>query len=451
MSPADRTPSFRRKVLFGAGAACWIFTSQVPVQLANPIFVGVLGLSPALVGMLLAGPRFWDALFDPFVGAWSDRTRTRWGRRRPFILAGAIGCFIALNLLWLMPRGMSTNFYAWYGLITLLGVYTSFAIFSVPYEAMGYELSADYHQRSRVQAVKALFASAAFLLVGWVLSLAQLPIFGDTLSGVRWVTFGASLVFVLGAGLLPALLIKEENTVAPAPPLEFAAFVSALRCRPFALLLGIKFLTGVGVTAVQGLGFYIINYHIFRHDLKATAALMGAIATASAALSFVAVPAVAWLSERLGKRAALGVCTVCLAASSVSTLVTYTPVWPWLALVSTLLFAPGQAAYEAILSSMIADSADWHRASTNRDQAATFAALKLFTVKVTQSALLLGGGLVIAWAGFHAESGAAQSPGVVVRMRYLYALVPAALALGSLLLVRVYPLDETKMRALRSA
>ncbi|MDZ4862711.1 MAG: MFS transporter, partial [Gemmatimonadota bacterium] len=94
-----------------------------------------LGMNPALVGLLGAIPRVTDALIDPLMGYISDNTRSRWGRRRPYIFAGAILCGITYVILWHLPPGRSESFYAWYFLGFSMLFYVAYTIFAAPWVA----------------------------------------------------------------------------------------------------------------------------------------------------------------------------------------------------------------------------------------------------------------------------------------------------------------------------
>lgn len=93
----------KTKVAFGLGAMVGNFTSNLTKELINPIYVVALGLSPALVGMAMVVFRLYDAINDPIMGWISDNTRSRWGRRRPWLALGAILCAFALPMMWLVP------------------------------------------------------------------------------------------------------------------------------------------------------------------------------------------------------------------------------------------------------------------------------------------------------------------------------------------------------------
>ena len=119
-----------------------------------------LGMNPALVGLLGALPRLTDAITDPLMGYISDNTRSRWGRRRPYIFCGAILVGIVFALLWQLPDNRSENYYFWYFLIGSFLFYLAYTVFVTPWVALGYELTPDYHERTRLMGFRISWVSS---------------------------------------------------------------------------------------------------------------------------------------------------------------------------------------------------------------------------------------------------------------------------------------------------
>ena len=139
--PEDRI-SLLHKLIYGLGAFVNNLLAAAIGGMAIILNLG-LGMNPALVGLLGALPRLTDALTDPLMGYISDNTRSRWGRRRPYIFVGAILAGVTFMLLWQLPLGHSENFYFWYFLIGSIIFYLGYTIFATPWVALGYELTPD--------------------------------------------------------------------------------------------------------------------------------------------------------------------------------------------------------------------------------------------------------------------------------------------------------------------
>jgi GPH family glycoside/pentoside/hexuronide:cation symporter len=126
-----------------------------------------LGMNPAVVGTLMALPRLTDALTDPLMGYISDHTRSRWGRRRPYIFVGAISAGLVFALLWQLPAGHGERFYFWYFLVGSVIFYLAYTVYATPWVALGYELTPDYNERTRLMGVSNFLGQFAWVAVPW--------------------------------------------------------------------------------------------------------------------------------------------------------------------------------------------------------------------------------------------------------------------------------------------
>src|SRR5262245_4209164 len=121
-----------------------------------------MGLSPWLAGIALAVGRAWDAVSDPVMGAISDRTRSGMGRRRPYIIFGSIPMALTYIAMWTPPLGWSQMNLFFYLMITDIAFNICVTIVTIPYTSLGAELTTDYHERTKVTAIRMLFYQ-----VGW--------------------------------------------------------------------------------------------------------------------------------------------------------------------------------------------------------------------------------------------------------------------------------------------
>ena len=126
---AEDRISLRQKSAYAIGMLVNNLQAAAPPAMAVILNLG-LGMSPVLLGWIGAIPRAFDAISDPIVGYLSDRTRTRWGRRRPYIFAGAIAAGVIFALLWQLPAGKSENYYFWFFLIGSLVFYMAYTVFA---------------------------------------------------------------------------------------------------------------------------------------------------------------------------------------------------------------------------------------------------------------------------------------------------------------------------------
>ena len=147
-APEDRI-SLIHKVIYGFGA---FVNNLLAAAIGGMVIILNLGLgmNPALVGLLGALPRLTDAITDPLMGYISDNTRSRFGRRRPFIFNGAILVGLTFALMWQLPAGYSEMFYFWVFLGASILFFLTYTLYATPFVAFGYEMTADYHERTRL-------------------------------------------------------------------------------------------------------------------------------------------------------------------------------------------------------------------------------------------------------------------------------------------------------------
>ena len=191
-----------------------------------------LGISPIWVGVIGFIPRIFDAILDPIIGFSSDNARTRWGRRRPFIFFGAIFAGICYMLMFQLYKENSTTFNGWYFLIFQILFFAAFTCYSIPWIALGYEMTPDYHERTNLQSWSRVLAQIPWLISPWCWAIMynknwfSNPETGDPdpVLGARTVAIIIGVVIIVG-GILPAIFNKEHFANLPKPKKVTGDFV----------------------------------------------------------------------------------------------------------------------------------------------------------------------------------------------------------------------------------
>lgn len=441
------------KFIFGIGGAAENTMLNAVSNMANPVFNLGFGVSPALLGIATSIFRFWEAFTDPVMGLISDRTESRLGRRRPYIVFGAIFAGLFFALLWWCPRGMSEGFYfAWFTIVAIL-FYSAVTIFGVPYLAFGLELSPDYHERTRVMAYRTWFASLAGIGVQWLFWLTQRDCFEDTIEGMRFVGLGVGFL-IIATGVAPGFFLKERQLTASERSANRANLsvhnvFAVFRVRPFQFILIALAAAVLGLFTVQILGLYINVYYVFGGDQKAASMILGVQGTVYNLCCIASVPVISWVSSRIGKKATL---QIFLSVAVVATLlkwVLFTPENPWLQLIVTGLMAPGLAALWTLLASMMADATDIDELDKGVRREGSFAAMYGWTMKFGMALCFLATGFILKWTGFDVALGTSQSEGTIVAIRILYSVVPALGLLTAIVFIGKIPFNETTAREVR--
>ncbi|WP_200359377.1 MFS transporter [Pelagicoccus mobilis] len=451
--PAKGRVSNTEKLAYGAGAVAENAMQNAVTNMANPFFNVALNVAPGLLGTAAMIFRIWDAITDPIMGWISDRTESRSGRRRPYIITGAILGGILFALMWWCPMGMSPSFYfAWYMGISIL-FYTAFTVFGVPYVALGYELSPDYHERTRVMSFRTWFQSVAGFGIQWLFWLTQRDMFDGTVDGMRWVGIGFGAIIII-MGVIPGIFLKERKLTSQElktnrEKLGFKSVISVFKVKPFLYILGAMVTAITGMFLVIIFGFYINVYYVFGGDMPAASLVLGASGTAYHACCMASIPLVAWVSTKLGKKMALQIFIAAAMVGTISKLWLFTPENPWLQLITVFLLAPGFSALWTLLASMTADVTDWDELDNGTRREGAFGAFYGWTMKLGFALCFFISGFILEWTGFDAALGGDQSSATLNSMLLLYAWLPFLGLVGAMLFVWRYPITEAVAKEVR--
>ena len=474
-APEDRI-SFGRKVVYGLGA----FVNNLLAAASGGMIIVLnlgLGMNPALVGLLGALPRFTDALTDPLMGYISDNTTSRWGRRRPYIFSGAIAAGLIFALLWQLPRGQSETFYFVWFLVGSIIFYLAYTVFATPWVALGYELTPDYHERTRLMGVQNFIGQLAYVVSPWFLWIMTYEgFFEDQVAGAAGLAIIIG-VFVIGVGILPAIFLRERfkdiaeaeveehrHELEDAVPVAresalgalrrnmidfFKGFGTALSSRPFLKLCIATFLVFNGFMLISSFQFYVIIYYVFGGDQTRGAEYAGYAGTVQAIATFAVIILVTWLGTRLGKRGAF---FVAIGASIVGyglKWICYNPDVPWLVVLPAPLLAFGLGGLFTLMPSMVADVVDVDELSTHERREGMYGSIFWWVVKLGMAAALGLSGYLLNATGFDVALGGAQTERTIFLMRLCDAAIPMVTSAIAIWAIATFPITEEKAHEVR--
>ena len=439
-APEDRIP-FKHKLAYGVGA----FVNNLLAAASGGMMIVLnlgLGMNPALVGLLGALPRLTDALTDPMMGFISDRTRTRWGRRRPYIFWGAIAAGVLFALLWQLPEERSETFYFTYFLIGSVLFYMGYTVFATPWVALGYELTPDYHERTRLMGVQNFIGQLAYVVSPWFLWIMTYKgFFKNQIDGAAGLAIVIAVV-VIGFGVLPAILLRERlKAVADTEKDEslrestsgalvrnmvsfFKGFGITLSSGPFMKLCLATFLVFNGFILISSFQFYVIIYYVAGGDQNLGAEYAGYAGSVGAVSTFLVIIFVTWLGTRIGKRRAFFVSTGLSMIGYALKWVCYNPDIPILVVLPAPLLAFGLGGLFTLMPSMVADVVDVDELKTHQRREGMFGSIFWWVVKLGMSAALLGGGHLLNATGFDVELEGNQTDRAILLMRFFDVVVP---------------------------
>ena len=458
-APADRVPLFH-KVVYGIGG----FVNNTLAAASGGMLIVLnlgLGMNPALVGLLGSLPRLTDALTDPVMGHVSDRTRSRWGRRRPYLLLGAVAVGLVYMALWQFPDGRSEGFYYWWFLVGLIVFFMAYTVFATPWVALGYELTPDFHERTRLMGVQNWIAQFAYFISPWYLAfMYNERLFANEVEGARWLAIMVGAV-AIGLGILPAIFLRErvrapsaeasaKEPAARAVATFFKGVGRTVRVKPFLLLCLATFLIFNGFQLIASFQTYVLIYYVSGGDQALGAHWAGLSGTVGfVATILLVIPLVTWISTRVGKRRAFFISTWIAVAGYAMKWFCLTPELPWLSLAPAPFMAFSLGGLFTLMPSMVADVVDVDELETGERREGMFGSIFWWVVKLGLSLALAGGGFLLNWTGFDVELGGSQAGSALTAMRALDAFVPALLSAVAIWVVHRYPITEESASRVR--
>ena len=472
--------TLREKIAWGMGG----FSDQVATNGLNSLFVPIynigFGMSSVLIGWAVAIPRFIDTLSDPVMGNISDNSRSRFGRRRPFIFAGAFLMALGVGLSYMAsPYWGSTALFV-FAVATGIFFYLMYTIFSVPYNALGLELTSDYDERADVQKYRLILASVASFGIPWLYKIclstgefvrahiesgkpawygfllqpmAQMAA-DDSVKievlGIRYVAWALAIVVVITA-LPAALFTRERIKVHDQDQLHLLhSGKLALQNRSFRILCLMIFFVIAGMSFIGVLATYANIFYIFGGDKSSGATWNGFYGTAAGMASLAGTFAVPLLVRRFDKKTVLMSGMALAAVTIVCSWFLFHPGIPALQLILAVFVGAGMSAVWLLGGSFLADICDEDELLHGYRREGIFSAFYGFVIKLAFTGIAFTFGYVLAFIGYDAGSDS-MTPQALTRLRLFIALFPSACIVAAMIAFSRYGLSRTRVREIQVA
>ena len=454
---------FGDKVAFGIG------------MLANQMFPAVLGIFMVVLvqdlgfpgwmwGVLFFLPRIFDSITDPIMGFISDNTRSRWGRRRQYVFIGAIIMGVSFVIMWQLYRENGINYNFTYFLLWSFAFYLGLTIFSVPYVAMGYEMSEDFHERTSIMAGAQWIGQWAWVIAPWFwVIMYDKGWFESADVATRelaiWVGIGCMLF-----AMVPAIFLKSKSTLDEEDyaPMTFSniggslkeilkGFKEAFRSKPFVKLCIATFLIFNAFNTIAAFSFFIIVYYLFNGDAGAAGVwptLFGSIG--ALVTTFLVIPTVAWMSKQMGKKRAFVLSQAVSLLGYILLWFLFIPGKPYMFIYALPFFSFGIGSLFTLMMSMTADVIDLDELNTGQRREGIFGAIYWWMVKFGLAVAGLLSGAIMSLVGFNPDAGA-QPESAIIGLRAFYSGLPILGTLIAIFVMRTYDVTEERANEIRKA
>ncbi|TYB63236.1 MFS transporter [Nonomuraea sp. PA05] len=447
ITPAVGTASVPKGVRlgYGVGSFCTATFNGVPGLLLLFYMTNFLAVPPWLAGVVVSAPKVWDLIINPLVGRWSDRTVTRWGPRRPWLLAGACTLPIMFFLVFAGPplTGVPAALYVG---VCFLAAATAYALFEVPYKAMPGEMTNDYHERTSLLQWRMVFVGVATAISG-VLA----PAIATSEGGEGTLDSYRTMAVVISAILLLAMLgsffgtARAPMTGAPEPdPGGWREQFAAIKGNSaFLWLTVLACVQMFAVSMMLAAAPYFATYTLGSASATQTlfAALVGPI--------LLTMPLWVRVARRFDKRGAMLLAVLLFGGGTLAAMATplFGPVWAHLTI---LLVGVGYAGLQLMQFSMLADVIAVDAAETGKRRAGVLTGLWTAIESGFSAFGALIFGIILSIGGFipSEPSNPVQQPDSAVTAVLIgQTLIPALIIFASALITLKYRLTPPAVPA----
>jgi len=365
--------------------------------------------------------------------------------------------------MWQLSKADGVEYNFWYFFLWSLVFYLGLTIFSVPYVAMGYEMSDDFHERTNIMAIAQFIGQWAWVIAPlfWIIMYDE-SWFPSADIAVKELAIWVAIPCAICA-MVPAIFIKSNSTLdEDYEPLNssnignsvmkiFESFVAAFKIKEFRKLCGATFLIFNAFNTVAALTFFVIVYKLFNGDAGASGiwvsmfGCLGALGT-----TFIVIPAVAWMSKKLGKKKAFMLSQSISLVGYIMLYFLFIPGKPWMYIIALPFFSFGIGSLFTIMMSMTADVIDIDEINTGKRREGIFGAIYWWMVKVGYGIAGALSGVIITVVGFNSDLATTDQQAAVDGLHAFFCFFPMVGTILAMLIMRNYSITEERATEIRA-
>jgi GPH family glycoside/pentoside/hexuronide:cation symporter len=424
-----------RKWMYGSGDLGFSLTSTIIAAYFLFFLTGVVGIRAGVASIAILIGKTWDYINDPLFGYISDHTRTRWGRRRPFLLFGPIPYAIIFALMWWRPPLQGEVALVIYYAVVYVFYDAAATLIYMPYFALTPELTSDYDERTSLVSLRAFFSIFGSLLA---FSLPEIIVQGFTPDHAANVLQMGLIFAVISA--IPMYIVffgtrERPEFMAQEQPGLWQSIKDSVQNRPFIFGTVIYLFTWATVDILQTVLIFFITYVVMRES--DTTVIMATIFI----VAILALPLWIWVSRHMNKRLAY-IIGMLFFTAVLMVLINLTPATPLSVILGLCVLAGiGVSAAHVIPWAIIPDAIEVGELKTGSRHEGTFYSLISLAQKVASSIAIPGAGLLLELSGYIPNS--TQQPASAVQgIRLLTGPIPAVMMFIGIIFALLYPLGR---------
>jgi len=451
-----------KKIAFGVGMlANQMFPAALGVFMV--VLLAGFGFDPWMVGFLTFAPRLFDFIIDPIMGFITDNTRSKWGRRRHYVFIGALIMGISFLAMWQIFKENGVYFNFFYFLGFKLCLYLGLTIFSVPFVAMGYEMSDDFHERTQIMAISQWIGQWAWVIVPWFwIIMYNQDLFVNPEVATRTLAIWVGIPCMICA-MVPAFFITSKSTLNETSFKSISIsniggifkdliheFKEAFKIADFRKLCFSTFFTFNAFNTVAQFTFFIIVYYLFNGS-KEDGGIWAAIFGSGGALvtTFLVIPIVVQMAKKIGKKKAFLISQTISIFGYILLYFLFIPGNPYMFLIAIPFFSFGIGGLFTTMMSMTADVCDLDELNYGQRREGIFGAIYWWVVKFGFAVAGLLSYVILDLINFDGNL-AQQAPDTIFWLRFSFSAVPIAGTLTAIFYMWNYGLTEEKLKGIQA-
>lgn len=442
----------KEKLAFGSGEFANRYGENGVNDIATPVYNIILGLNPALIGLVLMVMRIWDAITDPIMGWISDNWRSDRGRRKPFIFIGAVLMAATYPLVWMASPDWTDQSKTIYFICFALIFFTTYTIYSVPFRALATEMTPDYEERTKIRVYSAFFNKLFMFMLPWIFPLSQSQLFSDPVTGIR-ILVGLSSVLILISGIICAIFPKERYHKVALQQEKvklLPSFLSLIKDPAFLLLHGIGVFLLSSILLVATFGLYVNMFYVWEGDTAGGSSYFAIAQNILQVLGIIMLVVISRFLVKVEKKTMIYFALFLALLGSLSRWFTYNQSIPELLFLDPFFFAPAYTVFWAIFLSMLGDYCDYDELKNGNRREGVFSAISGWIMKAGSSLAFGASGILLAWTHFNKDLGGEQPEGTLIKMRLLLICLPVLCLILAIIFNALYPLSKARMASIRA-